>query len=229
MRGSEQATTGPRSERPRHWSAPAEGGEARPVGHCFLLRHGRTALNAAGVLRGRLDPPLDDVGAAEVAATAAVIARCDLAPAPRLVRTSPARRALQTAEALSAATGAVVQVDDRLADRDYGEWAGHAPGELVERFGSVDGAPGVEPIEQLRARVLSAFGDTVVDGERRGDASVALVAHDVVNRLLLSLVVPADLPGLGTIPQRTGCWNLLARLQGGWRLVVLDGEPWPRP
>ncbi|MGH2843820.1 MAG: histidine phosphatase family protein, partial [Solirubrobacteraceae bacterium] len=31
----------------------------------FLVRHGRTALNAAGVLRGHLDPPLDDVGVEE--------------------------------------------------------------------------------------------------------------------------------------------------------------------
>jgi probable phosphoglycerate mutase len=193
------------------------------------VRHGRTALNAAGVLRGRLDPPLDDVGAAEVAATAAAIGRSHLAPAPRLVRTSPARRALQTAEALSAATGAVVQVDDRLADRDYGEWAGHTPGELVERFGSLDGAPGVEPLGHLGARVRSAFSAAIADGQRRGDGAVTLVAHDVVNRLLLSLLVPADLPTLEMIPQRTACWNLLAAERGRWRVVVLDSQPWPGP
>jgi probable phosphoglycerate mutase len=28
----------------------------------FLVRHGRTALNAEGRFRGRLDPPLDDRG-----------------------------------------------------------------------------------------------------------------------------------------------------------------------
>lgn len=33
----------------------------------YLVRHGRTPLNADGVLRGRLDPPLDDAGRAEAA------------------------------------------------------------------------------------------------------------------------------------------------------------------
>ncbi len=34
----------------------------------FLVRHGRTPLNAAGVLRGRIDTPLDHVGRAEARA-----------------------------------------------------------------------------------------------------------------------------------------------------------------
>jgi broad specificity phosphatase PhoE len=32
----------------------------------YLVRHGRTKLNAAGVLRGHLDPPLDVVGRRQV-------------------------------------------------------------------------------------------------------------------------------------------------------------------
>ncbi|HUO40632.1 MAG TPA: histidine phosphatase family protein [Mycobacterium sp.] len=33
----------------------------------YLARHGRTSLNAGGRLRGLSDPPLDDVGLADVA------------------------------------------------------------------------------------------------------------------------------------------------------------------
>jgi broad specificity phosphatase PhoE len=40
----------------------------------YLARHGRTALNAEGRLRGLSDPPLDEVGIAEVARLAEVLA-----------------------------------------------------------------------------------------------------------------------------------------------------------
>ena len=36
----------------------------------YLARHGRTALNAEDRLRGLSDPPLDEVGLAEVSAVA---------------------------------------------------------------------------------------------------------------------------------------------------------------
>jgi broad specificity phosphatase PhoE len=41
------------------------------IGRVFLVRHGRTSLDAAGRLRSRLDPPLDEVGLGEAAAVAA--------------------------------------------------------------------------------------------------------------------------------------------------------------
>lgn len=40
----------------------------------LLVRHGRTALNAQGRLRGLSDPPLDEVGLAEAARLAAALA-----------------------------------------------------------------------------------------------------------------------------------------------------------
>ena len=40
----------------------------------YLARHGRTALNAEGRLRGLSDPPLDEVGVAESARLAEVLA-----------------------------------------------------------------------------------------------------------------------------------------------------------
>lgn len=40
----------------------------------LLVRHGRTALNVAGQLRGHLDPPLDATGQAEARDLAADLA-----------------------------------------------------------------------------------------------------------------------------------------------------------
>ena len=37
----------------------------------FVVRHGRTAANASGLLLGRLDPDLDELGVRQAAAAAA--------------------------------------------------------------------------------------------------------------------------------------------------------------
>lgn len=176
----------------------------------ILARHGQTVLNARDQLRGHLDPDLDDVGRRQVAALGQALTDYDV----RVVRHSPLLRARRTAEAIAAATGATVQPDQRLIDRDYGEWAGHPKTEVVDQWGSVDAAPGVEPTRDVLARALEAL-DAYTD--RPG---VVLVAHDAVNQQLLTHLDP----GLGAAPrQRTACWNVLQHnIFQGWRVVETD-------
>jgi broad specificity phosphatase PhoE len=47
---------------------------AAGVTRVYLARHGRTALNAEGWLRGLRDPPLDEVGIAEACRLADALA-----------------------------------------------------------------------------------------------------------------------------------------------------------
>lgn len=49
----------------------------------LLVRHGRTALNAEGRLRGLADPELDDIGRQRAGATAAA-PPCPALPCPAL-------------------------------------------------------------------------------------------------------------------------------------------------
>jgi hypothetical protein len=51
--------------------------------------------------------------------------------------------------------------------------------------------------------------------------SVAVVAHDAVNRYAIAALVP-DAPAAGEIPQRTGCWNRLERSPTGWAAPIVD-------
>ncbi len=64
----------------------------------FLLRHGRTALNADGALRGRVDTPLGTVGRQQAARLADLFADSGLTS----VVSSPLRRATATATPLAA-------------------------------------------------------------------------------------------------------------------------------
>lgn len=180
----------------------------------YLVRHGRTALNAAGALRGRIVVPLDEVGQAEAAALGRRGAAMPLA----VVLTSPLARARQTASAIAGANGAPIEVDDDLIDRDYGQWAGQPRRDVEARFGSLDDAPGVEAAASVARRVTAALERAA---DRAGDAAVVVVAHQAVNRIAMAAVVPA-LGDPATVPQGTGCWNRLERLDGVWSVPVID-------
>lgn len=183
----------------------------------FLARHGRTPLNAAGVLRGHLDPELDEVGAVQAALLGDVIGRMDL----QLVVSSPLRRAVETATAIAARAGTDVEVDRRLIDRDYSQWAGMPREEVAGRWGSVDAAPGVEPEHDVLDRALAALTDLC---RRVPDGSVAVVSHDVVNRLVLT-ALDRSLEAAGIPGQDTGCFNVIEHRSGRWSVRSVNNAP----
>lgn len=177
----------------------------------FLVRHGRTALNAQGALRGHIDIALDDIGRVEAEALASTFAGCAIST----VVTSPLARARQTAGPIAAATGARIEIDRALIDRDYGPWAGHPAVDVVDRFGSLDDAPGVESAAHLCRRAVAA---TEAAAELADGGPVVVVAHDAVNRSVLASLVPT----LRMVGQRTGCWNRLERTPDGWVAPIID-------
>jgi len=167
----------------------------------YLVRHGRTELNAAGAFRGHLDVALDAMGRKEASRLGRLLGQ----RLPRRVVTSPLRRAVETGDAIARQAGVGTHVDLRLVDRDYGEWAGTPVIEVINRFGSVDAAPGVEPAADVQARALAAMLD-IARGSVLG-ATVA-VSHDAINRTVLAALDPAlGLPD--EIPQDTGCFNTI--------------------
>lgn len=191
------------------------GGEWAVSGRIFLVRHGRTALNADGRLRGHLNPPLDGLGELEVAALVAELA----VGAVVSVLSSPLLRAMQTAEAIAQVSGVPVTAAPQLVDRAYGEWAGVSEADVVDRFGSLDAAPGVEPVTAVAARAR-----TVLDTQRlvldHGD--VVLVAHHAVNKALLASIDPGVAERLR---QPTACWNEIRHCGSRWTVTLTDQQP----
>lgn len=180
----------------------------------YLARHGRTALNADGRLRGLSDPPLDDVGRVEAKRLGEALAALE----PTVVITSPLQRAVSTAEAVGAAAHVRVEIDQRLNDRDYGPWTGEPRVEVEERFGSIDAAPGVEPADAVAARALAAF-TVLTDEYPRGP--LVMVSHDAFNTALLRMLDPT----LDGVNQRTACYNQISRREGRWRVDFYDRKP----
>lgn len=198
-------------------TASGRPGKGRRTTTVYLVRHGRTALNAAGLLRGHLDPPLDRVGRREAGQLAAVFAPLHVGA----VVASPLARAQETASAIAAACGLPLEVDERLVDREYGEWAGKEQEEVEAAFGSVDAAPGVEPAATVRERAMEALTD--VAGEAAGTAAV-VVSHDVVLKLCLAACDP-HLGDPARIRQATGRFNTLELRSGRWRVLGVNQDP----
>jgi probable phosphoglycerate mutase len=183
----------------------------------YLIRHGRTELNADGRLRGRSDPPLDEVGRAEADRLAVLLAATRLAA----VLTSPLQRAVQTATPLAERTNARLEPVAAFVDRDYGPWNGRPGAEVERRYGSLDPAPGVEAGLALERRVLAGLQAAADDYAGR---AFAIVAHDAVNRVLLARV-GGRMGDPELVSQRTGCWNRLRLAGGRWRVLVIDAVP----
>ena len=143
-----------------------------------VVRHGRTAANAAGRLLGRADPALDEEGERQATSLGAACARLDVS---RIV-TSPLARCRQTADAVATACGerAAVTVDERWIELDYGELDGLPVGDIPAATWAAWRAetdwrpPGGESLAALGARVRSA-SEALVDDARARD--VVVVSH----------------------------------------------------
>ncbi|GAA3132532.1 histidine phosphatase family protein [Rhodococcus sp. GOMB7] len=180
----------------------------------YLVRHGNTAFNADGRLRGLADPPLDDVGERQAAAAAAALSEAAAAS----ILSSPLQRAARTAEIIADTMGIEHYVDARFNDRDYGFWTGHRKSEVLAEWGTVDAAPGVEPTESVLARVLPALDDLA---EHTSDSTpLIVVTHDAVIRPVMKRLDPAIAL---TVP--TGSYQRLSYSQGQWQIDLVDQQP----
>src|SRR5260370_34619430 len=93
------------------------------MGQLILLRHGETEWSASGRHTGRTDVPLTPRGEAAAAALASALAKREI----RAVFTSPASRAVRTAE-LAGLPGA--KIDPDLQEWDYGGYEGRATAQI---------------------------------------------------------------------------------------------------
>ena len=159
-----------------------------------LLRHGRTEHTPERRYSGRNDLPLSLTGRAEAEAAAARAGELGI----DAVVASPLRRTRETAEIVAAALGLPVEVDDDLAELDFGDLEGLTLDEaltkhpLATRRFMADvtaAAPGGESVAQVSARVARARRRIL---ERHAGGTVLIVSHVTPIKLLLAAALEAD-------------------------------------
>jgi broad specificity phosphatase PhoE len=145
----------------------------------ILVRHGESSANAAGLLVGRSDAALTEKGRVQ-----AVAVRQLLPAAVRSLRTSPLRRARDTAALLD--LGVPAEIDDRWIEVDYGEYdcqpLRDVPADVWREWRSnPDFRPaGGETLAEVDARVGGACEELFADdgaGARATTGDVVVVSH----------------------------------------------------
>jgi probable phosphomutase (TIGR03848 family) len=159
------------------------------VSTVLLVRHGRTAANAGGLLAGWTPGVvLDETGLTQARSLGERIAALPLAA----IVSSPLERCQQTASAvLGARSGPLVETDDRLGECHYGEWTGKEIKALakdplwrvVQAHPSAVTFPGGESMRAMQDRAVDAVRE--VDARLGGDAVWVAVSHgDVIKAVL---------------------------------------------
>ena len=176
------------------WSPPS----ATPT-RLYLVRHGSTVHSKAGRFSGHNDLDLDAPGQAQAAALAHRAAGFgDIAA----VISSPILRARQTATPIAAALGLQVDLDEDLAELNFGEWDGmtfaqvrqDSPEHLTRWYASADVAPpGGESVAALDARVRRAVASVQA---RHADQRVVLVTHVTPIKSIVRDVLHAPLESI---------------------------------
>jgi ribonuclease HI len=179
----------------------------------ILIRHGQTAWNKVERFRGQVDVPLDDIGLAQAEATAERVAT-DWRPSA--VYCSPLKRAVQTAQAIARRLGREAQPLQGFIDIDFGKLKGLTAKEARERWPKIASAwfkkphtvdfPQGESLQIVRDRNMRALRRVI---EQHPGQDVAIVAHNVVNRVLLCAMLGLENSDYWRIWQDTCAINVI--------------------
>jgi broad specificity phosphatase PhoE len=200
----------------------------------FLIRHGETRDNAARIVQIPAIP-LSPRGIAQAERLARRLGREGVAR----ILSSDLVRAAMTAEHLRRVTGAPVQFDPLLQERNFGDLRGIAYAELgFDMFAPGYAPPNGETWEVFHARVDRAWA-LVQETAAQTNGHLAVVTHGLVCRSLASrhLILPAgqDVPERwensaltiveGPVPWRARLLNCIAHLDDLATAPILDSGP----
>jgi probable phosphoglycerate mutase len=147
----------------------------------LLIRHGETPLNVARVLQPA-DTPLSTRGIEQAQALARRLREMDVSA----IIASDLPRARHTAELISAATAAPIELSELLRERNFGDWRGLAYDALPANPLKMAGAPpGGESAADFDARVARAF-TLVAQRAAATPGTLAVVTHGLVIRTILA-------------------------------------------
>ena len=194
----------------------------------YLIRHGATINNLARPprLQGRRhDIELSAEGRQQARQTARLLASLPL----DAVYSSPLLRARQTAECIAELHGMDVRVADALIEVDVGDWEGrawdeiaHTDAEEYEAFMADAGRypyKGGENLQSVQDRVVPAI-ERLMDAH--GGRSIAVVAHNMVNRCCLAHWLGIGVSQYRAIPQDNCGVNVLRWRNGRTKLVTIN-------
>lgn len=146
----------------------------------YVARHGQTQWNLENKILGRTDLPLTELGHQQARDLAEKAACLDL----DLIISSPMRRAMETAQAVSVRCGVPVVTDERLMEQDFGIYEGQhhkVAAYLENKKQFAFRYPGGESGFDVACRVYSFLREAK---ENYRDRKVLVVCHRCICRTI---------------------------------------------
>jgi len=184
----------------------------------LIIRHGETPLNKARVIQPA-DTPLSDHGQAQAAAMAQRLAAAD-PMRPAGIVSSDMPRALQTAQALAAATGLAITTTRLLHERNFGDLRGRPYDSLgFDPLSHDEAPPNGESAAEFAARCAAAFV-WVLQQQAALGGPLAVVTHGLVIRQWLERGT-LQVPGHLALPERLSNTSVTVAMSAAPYIVSL--------
>ena len=179
----------------------------------ILVRHGETAWNKEERFRGRKNIPLNANGILQAKLAADFLGRYKI----DLIYSSPMQRALQTAVEIRRSRDIEINIDEGIADMDFGQWEGMKVSEVKEKYPELFAIwlsaphqcqiPGGENFQMVLERSLKTV-DKI--RELKDVETVLIVTHRVVTMLLLCYYLGLELARFWDIRQGPTAINVIS-------------------
>jgi len=190
----------------------------------ILIRPGETDWNRQGRWQGWVASPLNAHGRLQVQRLANFVRNIGMSA----LYSSDLKRAEQTAQILADRLGFAPVLDERLRERNIGQWQGLTLTEmqawyadqyqqlLADRIGFT--VPGGESLNDVKARVLAAFNDIIK--QDKGE-TIGIISHTTAINLLLTEIIPGYKIGDTTI-DNTAVTTIQREDDGTWKLIRVN-------
>ena len=194
----------------------------------YLVRHGESEANVAGVLQGQTHGALTATGRDAAARLGRALASLSLAERPTAIFTSDLRRAVETAEIIAEALGATPQLLPAAREWNVGVLDGLPAAALtdaIERSGlpAAEFAPsGGESMNQLQARAVQTLADLAHEAADGAHVAVRertlLVSHGDFIRMAIGAAASMPIDAANSLKLRNTSLTELALSNGSWRV-----------
>lgn len=193
----------------------------------YLIRHGATVQNESRpvILQGNgIDGDLSETGRRQAASVGQFLAKAPLSA----IYASRMRRAQQTAGHIAEHHRLDVETVPGIEEIGVGDWEGLSWPAIMEREPEryaafmedpTVGYPNGESFAKVLGRAETAFCSLF---ERHAGESIAVVAHNVVNRVYLSQLLGIDLQRSRHVKQMNCCVNVVRARRGIAEVVALN-------
>jgi len=199
----------------------------------LVIRHGETSWNKDKIFRGRVDISLSEIGRQQ----ADLLGRRLSGQPIQSIYASPLKRAVETALAIQEGQSGSTPIiqEDQLIDINYGSWEKKSHIQVRQEFPDLyqqwlDAPhtvqiPEGENLSSIRGRIETLMDRLVTHhgkGEGEGMATIALVSHRVIIKVLLCAVLGLDNSHFWQIKQDTAALSVLNYQSGRFVLAGLN-------